>query len=213
MLEGMQPFDAEPFDGWDLHRWSDEVRQGRVKIMLAGFSHIFVHDDDEYVDAGGLVPMKGMPHCVQQVFDKQRVAARLRAFADSNRTGILDDQAANAWGSALISSTVDKPGPAPSKCDDGPAPQPANDPGELYNEPNGGVFEDNEDSGQATDPSSPADTVAGAKPTDKDDATTHEPADGTPSPQPAGETSDGQETAAADDDDAAPCMPSADLIR
>lgn len=211
MLEGMQPFDAEPFGGWDLHRWSDEVRQGRVKITLAGFSHIFVHDDDEYVDAGGLVPLKGMPHCVQQVFDKPRVAARLRAFADSNRTGLVDDQATNAWGSALISSTVDEPAPSQPTGESGTARQPANDPGKVPDEAKGGFSEDDREPRSAPDPSSPADTVEGAEPTDGDEVL-HEPADERPSPEPAKETSDGQEAAAADDD-VAPSLPSAELIR
>lgn len=211
MLEGMQPFDGEPFDGWDLHRWSDEVRQGRVKIVLAGFSHIFVHDDDEYVDAGGLVPLKGMPHCVQQVFDKPRVAARLRAFADSNRTGIVDDQAASAWNSALVSSTVDQPATAPSNREDDLSPQPENDAEKHPDEPNGGVREDKE-SWEATDPSSSADADGEAKSTNEDEAP-HKTADEKPLSQPAEETSDVQETVAADDEDAVPSLPSADLIR
>ena len=79
MIEGMQPFDPEILGGWDLHKWSEEVRLDHVPIALAGFSHVFVHDDDEYVDAGGSTQLKGASHCIQQVFDKPRVASRLRA--------------------------------------------------------------------------------------------------------------------------------------
>ena len=78
MLEGMEPFSSHVTGGWDLHRWSDEVRQDNVQIRVSGFSHVFVHDDLEYVDAGDYVPLKGMAHCHQKVFDKPRVAAAFR---------------------------------------------------------------------------------------------------------------------------------------
>ncbi|MCG8050217.1 MAG: DNA translocase FtsK [Candidatus Thiodiazotropha endolucinida] len=78
MLEGMEPFSSHVTGGWDLHRWSDEVRQDNVQIRVFGFSHVFVHDDLEYVDAGDYVPLKGMEHCHQKVFDKPRVAAAFR---------------------------------------------------------------------------------------------------------------------------------------
>ncbi|WMS85624.1 FtsK/SpoIIIE domain-containing protein [Pleionea litopenaei] len=80
MLEGMEPFSSHVTGGWDLHRWSDEVRQDNVQIRVSGFSHVFVHDDLEYVDAGDYVPLKGMEHCQQKVFDKPRVAAAFRAL-------------------------------------------------------------------------------------------------------------------------------------
>ena len=45
-----------------------------------GFSHVFVHDDDEYVDAGGSTQLKGASHCIQQVFDNDyRDAVELNA--------------------------------------------------------------------------------------------------------------------------------------
>ncbi|MEW8030197.1 MAG: FtsK/SpoIIIE domain-containing protein, partial [Candidatus Thiodiazotropha sp.] len=78
MLEGMEPFSSHITGGWDLHRWSDEVRQDNVQIRVSGFSHVFVHDDLEYVDAGDYVPLKGMEHCHQKIFDKPRVAAAFR---------------------------------------------------------------------------------------------------------------------------------------
>jgi len=212
MLEGMQPFDAEPFGGWDLHRWSDEVRQGRVKIVLAGFSHTFVHDDDEYVDAGGLVPLKGMPHCVQQVFDKPRVAARLRAFAENDRTGIADDEAANAWAYALVSCTAEEPAPVTPAGEESTAPQPANDPGQGPDEPKGDVHESIQEPKPAPEPAPPADPATASEPAGKDE-TSHEPADDESSSEAAEETSDTQETAAAADDDDAPRLPSADLMR
>lgn len=80
MLEGMEPFSSHITGGWDLHRWSDEVRQDNVQIRVSGFSHVFVHDDLEYVDAVDNVTLKGMEHCQQKVFDKPRVAAAFRAL-------------------------------------------------------------------------------------------------------------------------------------
>ncbi|WP_210093728.1 FtsK/SpoIIIE domain-containing protein [Ruegeria sp. HKCCSP346] len=108
IIEGMEPFDPALFDGWDLHRWSDEVRQDNVRIILAGFSHVFVHDDDEYVDAGEPLPLSGMPHCHQQVFDKPRVAAALRSFASGTEEtlgGAKDTD--DVWAAALVSVDVD----------------------------------------------------------------------------------------------------------
>lgn len=105
MIEGMEPFDPTQLNGWDLHRWSDEVRQDRVPIQLVGFSHVFVHDDDEYVDAGGPSPLKGMPHCLQQIFDKPRVAEALRSFASApgaSDVPLTSDD--SEWADALVSS-------------------------------------------------------------------------------------------------------------
>ena len=110
MIEGMKPFDDPArLNGWDLHRWSDEVRQDRVPIQLVGFSHVFVHDDDEYVDAGAATPLKGMPHCLQQVFDKPRVAKALRRFAsDAGGDDASPAPDGDDWGEALVSSQPDR---------------------------------------------------------------------------------------------------------
>ena len=108
MIEGMEPFDPAQLNGWDLHRWSDEVRQDRVPIQLVGFSHVFVHDDDEYVDADGSSPLKGMPHCVQQVFDRPRVAAAFRSFAlDRASSGDQSSSGSEDWAEALVSSQTE----------------------------------------------------------------------------------------------------------
>ena len=105
MIEGMQPFDQPLFGGWNLHRWSEEVRNDKVPIALAGFSHVFVHDEDDYVDAGGPIPLRGVPHCVQQVFDKPRVAARLRAFVASRlpQSESKDNAPFDRWHGAMLS--------------------------------------------------------------------------------------------------------------
>ncbi|TGG91790.1 DNA translocase FtsK [Natronospirillum operosum] len=105
MIEGMEPFDAALMNGWDLHKWSDEVRQDNIPIQLAGFSHVFVHDSDEYVDGGDATPIKGMPHCVQQVFDKPSVAKLFRSFAEKNKaSGEPQKDRNDTWSKALLST-------------------------------------------------------------------------------------------------------------
>ncbi len=105
MIEGIDPFDATRMNDWDLHRWSDEVRQDRVPIHLVGFSHVFVHDNDGYVEAGGASPLKGMPHCSQEIFDKARVTDALRSFA-SIRGAMEAPPSSDGrdWTDALVSS-------------------------------------------------------------------------------------------------------------
>ena len=105
MIEGMEPVDPAQLNGWDLHRWSDQVRQDGVPIQLIGFSHVFVHDDDEYVDAGGASPLKRMPHCLQQIFDKPRVADALRSFASTRgASNVPLTSDGSDWADALVSS-------------------------------------------------------------------------------------------------------------
>lgn len=109
MIEGIEPFDSAQLNGWDLHRWSDEVRQDRLPIQLVGFSHVFVHDDDEYVDASVASPLKGMPHCLQQIFDKPRVADMLRRFAsDCGAPSGPSSSDGRDWAEALVSSETNR---------------------------------------------------------------------------------------------------------
>ncbi len=108
IIEGMEPFDSALFDGWDLPRWSDELRQDQVPIILAGFSHVFVHDEDNYVDTSESVPISGISHCRQQIFDKPHVAAALRSFA----AGIAPDEewgkeTEDCWAKAFVSTAKD----------------------------------------------------------------------------------------------------------
>lgn len=105
ILDGMQEFDSTVFDGWNLHKWSDEVRQDNVRIFLTGFSHVFVHDSNKYVDVIELEPLKHMDHCYQQILDKSRVAAALRLFTAGKAAN--DEAAKNAhsvWQNALVST-------------------------------------------------------------------------------------------------------------
>ncbi len=107
MIEGMEPFDSALMNGWDLHKWSDEVRQDKIPIQLAGFSHVFVHDNDEYVDGGDATPLKGMPHCAQQVFDKASVTKAFRAFAEKGKApGKQPKAESSLWSDALVSTRL-----------------------------------------------------------------------------------------------------------
>ena len=108
MIEGVEPFDSAKLNDWDLHRWSDEVREDKVSIQLVGFSHVFIHDDDEYVDAVGSSLLKGMPHCVQQVFDRPRVAAAFRSFASDRASSSYQSTSGREdWAEALVSSETE----------------------------------------------------------------------------------------------------------
>ncbi len=118
MIEGMEPFNDIPPSGWDLHRWSDEVRQDNVRIVLAGFSHVFVHDDEVYVDAGGPTPLKGMEQCTQEVFDKPRVAAELRRFAAGEAEPAAEAaKEREGWSKALVSKADHAEKMTPGPCE------------------------------------------------------------------------------------------------
>jgi len=106
MIEGLKPSNLTQMYDWDLHTWSDEVREGRVPIQLAGFSHVFIHDDYENVDAGSDFPLKGMPHCTQQIFDKPQVVGLLRSFAASQAPPTdVTPPSAEGWTDDLVSSS------------------------------------------------------------------------------------------------------------
>ena len=129
MLEGMEPFRQLDANGWDLHRWSDEVRRDNVPVKIAGFSHVFVHDDDEYVDAVDSTPLKDSKHCRQQIFDKPLVADALRSFASSSGAlGAAGESNSEDWTDALVSIRTSSPGVSEEK-QDAPAGQPDPFPG------------------------------------------------------------------------------------
>lgn len=83
MLNGMEQFDSTGTD-WDLYRWSDAVRYDKVEIVLDGHSLVFVHDNEETVDATGPELLDKTTCCYQQIFDKAEVAALLRSFAEGH---------------------------------------------------------------------------------------------------------------------------------
>ena len=116
MLEGIEPFPHEDSNGWDLHRWSDEVRQDQVPVKIIGFSHVFVHDDNTYVDAEASVPLKGSKHCRQQIFDRPLVAEALRSFAFSGGASCAaDEPESEDWAEALVSKRTSPLGDSDEK--------------------------------------------------------------------------------------------------
>ena len=162
MLEGMEPFRQDDENGWDLHRWSDEVRRDGVRIEIAGFSHVFVHDDDEYVDAGGSTPLKDAVHCKQQIFDRPRVADALRSFASSGGTiASAVEPNREDWEDALVSirtSAVGSSDDEKAEPAGKPAPRPASN-GSTETRPSG-IAEDSGEATSATSGTAPGPPVA-----------------------------------------------------
>ncbi len=117
IINGMEPFDSKNLNDWDLHRWSLEVRQDRVRIILAGFSHVFVHDTDQNIDSSEPIPLgHDMPHCYQQIFDKSRIAAALKLISDDQRQQIIEiGQTKKYWTTALSSTPTNADQRIPSE--------------------------------------------------------------------------------------------------
>ena len=106
IIEGMEPFDSVQGQDWNLHQWSDQVRQDEIPIKIAGFSHVFVHDNEAPVDSHNPIIMD---HCLQEIFDKSHVANELRRFAAA--TSIDSEyvtQVARGWKQALTSKQLVK---------------------------------------------------------------------------------------------------------
>lgn len=85
MLQRMRPFEGvadEPYNC--LEEWSEAVRDDRVAIRVLGFSHIFVHDEEETLTLPrGRSPIGRREEAsVQEVLDQAAVCAELRRFAD-----------------------------------------------------------------------------------------------------------------------------------
>lgn len=107
IINGMEPFDTTHSDEWSIHRWSDEIRQDNVPVILAGFSHVFVHDNTESVNSSEVEPLGNkMTHCYQQVFDKSHVAALLRSYFAENPVAVEETrQTKEIWAGALTSKS------------------------------------------------------------------------------------------------------------
>jgi len=106
MIESIAPFDAATMNGMDLHQWSQKVRQDKIPIQLLGFSHVFVHDDEESVDAVGLVPLQeNVKHCFKEIIDKRGVVKALRSLATSPHDARQPDESSGErWSGAIVSS-------------------------------------------------------------------------------------------------------------
>ncbi len=110
IINGMEPFEPKSPNDWDLHKWSRNVREDNVRIILAGFSHVFVHDNDQNIDSPEPIPLgHDMPHCYQQIFDKSCIAAALKLISDNQRQQIAEiGQTKKYWTTALSSSPTIK---------------------------------------------------------------------------------------------------------
>lgn len=106
MIESIAPFDAATMNGMDLHQWSQKVRQGKIPIQLLGLSHVFVHDDEESVDAVGPVPLQeNVKHCFKEIIDKRGVVKALRSLATSPHDARQPDESSGErWSGAIVSS-------------------------------------------------------------------------------------------------------------
>ena len=106
IIEGMEPLDGIQGNNWNLHQWSDEIRQDKIPIEIAGFSHIFVHDDEAPVDSVNTI---SMDYCVQEILDMPHVADELRRFAAARPIDSeYATQAAQGWKQALTSKQTTK---------------------------------------------------------------------------------------------------------
>ena len=105
MIESVEPFEAAKMNGMDLHQWSQQVRQDKIPIQLLGFSHVFVHDDEESVDASEPVPLPGAEHCFQEIVDKRGVVKALRLLAPSPHDVPQSDvSSSEQWSGAIVSA-------------------------------------------------------------------------------------------------------------
>ena len=107
MLQRMRPFERaadEPYAS--LEEWSEAVRDDQVAIRVLGFSHVFVHDEEETLTLPrGRSPIgRSEEASVQEVLDHASVCAELRRFADrSVAPEPVDLDPRTAWEDSLRS--------------------------------------------------------------------------------------------------------------
>jgi len=112
IINGMDQI--EPTDnGWDLHQWSDKIRQDKVPIILSGLSYVFVHDNGEYHETDEPIPLNKIDHCYQQILFKHRVSDELKSFGSEEVDAIdayinEDNIWTKAMNSALPESLIDE---------------------------------------------------------------------------------------------------------
>jgi len=161
MLERIRPFERledEPLAG--LEAWSEAVRRDEVPVRILGFSHIFVHDEDEPLTLPrGRSPFgRAEEACVQEVFDAPAVRAELRRFAGrSGEADAPDMDPRGAWPEALRSKREGAARPEPPHAEEEPCgvvePLPPAEPGPRDKTPTSTV-EPGEDSPPAPEPTS-----------------------------------------------------------
>ena len=102
MIENMEPSNDLPVGGWSLHKWSEEVRSGGISILVMGFSHVFVHDEEVGVDTH-IAPIRGLPHCQQIVLDYFGVRNEISMFAGKQQNSDMPEEAKKVWRNPLVS--------------------------------------------------------------------------------------------------------------
>jgi len=114
LINGMDPFDPTDINGWDLHQWSDKIRQDKVPIYLLGISYVFVHDNEEYIDSNDPIHLNNMDHCYQQILYKDDISNELKSYghdqAETQNENINKDV---IWNTALNSTSPNQPSDHP----------------------------------------------------------------------------------------------------
>lgn len=100
MIENMEPSNDLPVGDWNLHKWSEEVRSGSVPIVVVGFSHVFIHDEEVRVDTH-INPIRDLPYCQQIVLDYFGVKNEIGVFAGEQQTSGIPEEAEKIWRNLL----------------------------------------------------------------------------------------------------------------
>jgi len=80
IINGMDPFNPSNSTGWDLHEWSDKIREDKVPIYVVGISFVFVHDNDQFIETDIPIPLNNVDHCYQQILYKHHISNELKSF-------------------------------------------------------------------------------------------------------------------------------------
>lgn len=74
-----------PTDEVKINVWREDIRKGNVKILLRGYSHIFIHKQQlGEGDPSNSVPLKSIKNCWQEIYGRERVQQLLLAYKDKD---------------------------------------------------------------------------------------------------------------------------------
>lgn len=74
-----------PTEEIKINAWREGILKGNVKILLRGYSHVFIHKQQlGEADPSNLVPLKGIKNCWQEVYGRERVQQLLLAYKDKD---------------------------------------------------------------------------------------------------------------------------------
>lgn len=86
LLDGIE---LAPTDAIKINEWREEIRKGNVKILLRGYSHVFVHTQQlGEGDPSSSVLLKSTKNCWQEIYGKENVQQLLLAY--ENKEPILE---------------------------------------------------------------------------------------------------------------------------